>query len=54
MSLLQEGAVVKIYDPKVTKEQIYSDIRENCEPHEYESKWIVLYIIYINLKLFIK
>jgi len=37
MSLLQEGAVVKIYDPKVTKEQIYSDIRENCEPHEYET-----------------
>jgi len=36
MSLLQEGAIVKIYDPKVTKEQIYADIRENCEPHEYE------------------
>jgi len=38
MSLLQERAIVKIYDPKVTKEQIYSDIRENSEPCEYEGK----------------
>ncbi|OUM69270.1 hypothetical protein PIROE2DRAFT_65831 [Piromyces sp. E2] len=34
MTLLQEGATIKLYDPKVTKDQIICDIKENSEPHE--------------------
>ncbi|ORX42451.1 nucleotide sugar dehydrogenase [Piromyces finnis] len=35
MALLQENAIIKIYDPKVTKEQIYYDIKENSDPQEF-------------------
>jgi len=36
MSLLNEGAVVKIYDPKVPKNQILEDIRYCCSETEFE------------------
>jgi len=35
MSLLQEGALVKLYDPKVTKNQIINDIINNSKPNEF-------------------
>jgi len=38
LSLLQEGALVKIYDPKVKENQIMRDIKENSQIKEYEGE----------------
>jgi len=35
IALLREGAIVKIYDPKVTLVQIKNDIKENSDNVEY-------------------
>jgi len=36
LTLLQEGAIVKLYDPKVKRNQIIEDIKENSEVNEFE------------------
>lgn len=36
MSLLHEGAIIKLYDPKVLKQQILNDIRNHCVPSKYD------------------
>jgi len=36
LTLLQEGAVVKLYDPKVNEMQIMLDIKENSQINEFE------------------
>lgn len=38
MSLLNEGAIINIYDPKVPENQIFEDIRYSCSDIEFESK----------------
>ncbi|KAL6612276.1 UDP-glucose dehydrogenase [Neocallimastix sp. 'constans'] len=35
LSLLKEGAIIKIFDPKVPENQIKNDIKENCDFQEY-------------------
>jgi len=35
LSLLKEGAIIKIFDPKVPEDQIKNDIKENCDFQEY-------------------
>ncbi|KAL6632357.1 nucleotide sugar dehydrogenase [Neocallimastix californiae] len=35
LSLLREGALIKIYDPKVSEKQIKNDIIENCDIQNY-------------------
>ncbi|KAL6632514.1 UDP-glucose dehydrogenase [Neocallimastix sp. 'constans'] len=35
LSLLKEGAIIKIFDPKVPEDQIKNDITENCDFQEY-------------------
>jgi len=35
ISLLREGAIIKIYDPKVPLIQIKNDIKENSDKQEY-------------------
>jgi len=35
LSLLREGAFIKIYDPKVSEKQIKYDIMENCDIQNY-------------------
>ncbi|KAG4102874.1 UDP-glucose/GDP-mannose dehydrogenase family, UDP binding domain-containing protein [Neocallimastix lanati (nom. inval.)] len=49
LSLLKEGAIIKIFDPKVPENQIKNDIKENCdfqENNEYISNISVCHSCY--------
>jgi len=39
LSLLREGSIIKIYDPKVPLVQIKNDIKENSNKEEYNGNF---------------
>jgi len=44
LTLLKEGAIIKLFDPKVTKNQIIKDIKDNSQENEFDEYKNNIYI----------